>query len=278
MCGREGAFIDFFKREKWCILEGMRKVFLFLLFPVLLGGFQAVFFPSPILALSISNTFRVTDDRAVDGDILINTSSGFVRANLPYDNRIFGVLTDKPALVFRTEGTLEKPVVSSGIATVNVVTTEGNINVGDYITSSATSGKGVKASRSGYVLGTALEGFSGSGAGRIQVAIRVEYAEITTARSANRLFEYLGASFLSNVKNPEKFGQIVRYIFAGLVLLISFGLGFSTFSKSLPKGIEAVGRNPLAKTTIYLTMALNVGLIVIVGVLGIAAALLILRL
>lgn len=226
----------------------------------------------------VAASYVVADKEAKDGDILINSPEGLVRGKIPYDNRIFGVLTDRPLVTFRVTAEGYKSVVRAGVATVNVVTTNGEIKVGDYVTSADNLGKGMKATRSGYVLGVAMGGYNGGGVGQIPVAVRVEYAELTTTRNANRLFELLGASFLANVKDPEKFGTIVRYIFAGLVLLSSLVFGFVTFSRAIPKGIEAIGRNPLAKTTIYFSMALNVGLVLIVGILGIAGALLILRL
>ncbi len=237
----------------------------------------------PVLAVEVggadvAGTYVIADTGVVDGDVVVNTPSGFARAIIAYDNNIFGVYSEKPTVVFRVADTGAKPIVRSGITTVNVTTANGEIKAGDYLTSSTAAGKGQKADRSGYVLGVALAGFSGAGQGKIPVAIKVEYAELTTARSANRLLEALGASFFANVKDPERFALIIRYILAGLLLLICFGLGFWTFSRVLPKGVEAIGRNPLAKNTIYFSMVLNVGLIAIVGILGIVGALLILRL
>lgn len=228
--------------------------------------------------LDVAASYNITDKDVVDGDILSNSASGFVRAKVPYDNSVFGVYSEKPVLVFRLADETAKPIVRSGVTTVNVVIDNGAIKKGDYITSSSKPGKGMKATQSGYVLGVALGDYSENNIGRVPVAIRAEYAELTTPRSANRLFELLGASFFANVKDPEKFGLIIRYIAAALVLIISFGFGFWTFSKAIPKGIEAIGRNPLARHTIYLSMALNVGLIAVVGVLGIVGALLIMRL
>jgi len=226
----------------------------------------------------IAGTYIINDTAAVTGDILINTPDGFKLAKIPYDNNIFGVFADTPVIVVHTGKEGEKPVVRTGIATVNVTTVNGAIKQGDRITSSTVPGKGQRADQSGYVLGVALAGYNGSGTGSIPVAVGIEYAELTTARNANRLFEYLGASLFSNVQNPEKFALIIRYILAGLILIASFVFGFVTFSRSLPKAMEAIGRNPLARHTIYLSMLLNVGLIAVVGIIGIAGALLIMRL
>lgn len=247
----------------------MASIFILMVFSV-----RSVF-GAEATGLDMVNKFNVSDKDVVDGDILVNTANGLVRAIIPNDNAIFGVYTEKPLVVFET-GT-DKPVVRSGVTMVNVTDSEGAINVADYITSSKDPGKGARATRSGYVLGVAMDKLSGH-TGKIRVAIKIEYAEITTARSANRLFEYLGAAFFTNVKDPEKFGVIIRFVLAGLVLLISIIFAFVTFSKSIPKGIEAIGRNPLAKNTIYMSMLLNVFLIVLSVALGIVGAVLIIRL
>ena len=265
-----------FDRESATMIIKVKYIFALLLF------LAVIFVVKPVRAAvdigGVAGTFIINDPGAVTGDILTNTSDGLKLAKIPYDNNVFGVLADTPVVVVNTGNVGEKPVVRTGTVSVNVTTANGAIKQGDRITSSTIPGKGEKADQSGYVLGVALAGFSGTGTGTIPVAMGIEYAELTTARNANRLFEYLGASLFSNIQNPEKFGLIIRYILAGLILIASFGFGFVTFSKSLPKAMEAIGRNPLARHTIYLSMLLNVGLIVLVGIIGIAGALLIMRL
>lgn len=259
----------------------MRKTFLIsvgLVFIFLTIFWAKVTLAVDNLGMDVTGSFTIVDSEAVDGDILVNSANGLARTKIPYDSNIFGVLTDKPSVVFRTADVGTKPVVRGGVAKVNVIGSNGVVAKGDYVTSSETLGKAMKVTRSGYVLGVALESASGQDEQKISVAIRIEYVELTTTRNANRLFELLGASFLANVKDPEKFGTIVRYILAGFILLGSLTFGFVTFSRAIPKGIEAIGRNPLAKNTIYFSMALNVGLIAIVGILGIVGSLLILRL
>jgi len=139
-------------------------------------------------------------------------------------------------------------------------------------------------------LGIALGAFDGAGAaqidgpsgkvasGKIPVAIRIEYAELTNPRFAGRLFGFIGNSFLENVKDPKQLGTLIRFIAAGLVVLLSFTFGFLTFSRSIAKSVEALGRNPLAKSTIQLSMIINVVLLVLTGLIGIVASILIIRL
>ena len=204
---------------------------------------------------------------------------------------MFGVLQANPILVYRDNNVVDgKPVIRSGVASVNVTTLNGAIKYGDYITSSQIMGKGAKASESGYILGVALADFDGKASdqidgpsgkvalGKISVAIRIEYAELTNPRFAGRLFGFVGSSFLENVRDPKQLGIIIRYIAAGIVVLLSFTFAFLTFSKSIAKSVEALGRNPLAKSAIQLSMVINIALLVITGIIGIVASILIIKL
>ncbi len=262
-------------------------LFLFLL-PTLNSELTTVNAQTP--GLEATSVYEIPDTAAVEGDILTATDKGLVRASRGFDNKMFGVIVDQPILVYRNNDIKGKPVVRSGIANVNVTTLNGPIKYGDYITSSSIAGKGQKASESGYVLGVALGTFDGKGApqvdgptgkvssGKISIAIRVEYAELTNPRFAGRLFGFVGASFLENINDPAKFGNVIRYIAAGLVVLLSFTFGFLTFSRSIAKSIEAMGRNPLAKSTIQLTMIINIALLIGTGIIGIVASILIIKL
>jgi len=239
--------------------------------------------------IEVTSVYEISDPDATEGDILKATDKGLVRTTIGFDNKIFGVIQESPLLVYRTE-TKGKPVVRSGIAQVNVTTLNGPIKYGDYITSSQVSGKGQKAQESGYTVGMALGAFTGEGtpqidgpkgkvaSGKIPVAIRVEYTELTNPRFAGRLFGFIGTALLENVSDPKQIGTIIRFIAAGLVVLLSFTFGFLTFSRSIAKSIEALGRNPLAKSTIQLSMLINIALLIVTGIIGIVASILIIRL
>lgn len=226
----------------------------------------------------ITTLYNVADEEAVDGDILVTTPKGLIRATQSYDKTLFGILNSQPLLVYRS-GEEGKPVIRSGVAEVNVISSGGPINTGDYITSSETLGKGQKALESGYVVGIALASLpEGTQQGKIRVAVKIEYAEIITPRFLTRLFSYLGRSLLQNVQDPQKLGDIIRYIAAALIVLLSFTFAFLTFSRSVNKSIEAIGRNPLARNTIQVTLIFNLILMVITAIIGVIASVLIIRL
>lgn len=272
----------------------MRKIllalsFLFaLLFPV-----TCTLYPSlaQTPGIDLTSVYTVADNNAKEGDIVVTSDKGLVRSAKTFDNKMFGVLQDNPIFVYRNQDIPQgRAVARSGVAQVNVTTLGGNIKYGDYITSSTIQGKAEKANQSGYIIGTALANFDGKGAqtvagptgqvaaGTIQVAIRIEYAELTNPRFAGELFNFVGSSFLENVRDPKQLGLIVRYVTAGLILLLSFTFAFLTFSRSIAKSVEALGRNPLAKNAIQISMVINIGLLVITGVIGIVASILIIKL
>lgn len=246
-------------------------------------------YPTFAQGVEVTSTYSIIDEEALDGDILVTSENGLVRATQEYDIRIFGILQDLPIIVNRDLDAGGEPVIRSGVAQINVTTLNGSIKYGDYITASPIPGKGQKATRSGYVIGVSLASFNESSgekvtfeekeyaSGKIPIAVKVEYAEIDNPRFLDRIFSYLGISLLSYIRDPQQFGLVIRYIVAGLAILLSFTFGFLTFSRSISKAIEAIGRNPLAKEAIQLGMLFNIFLMIVIAVLGLVAAFLIVK-
>ena len=267
------------------------SVFSFLLFALLstVNCTLSTVYAQESQGIEVTSVYEIADKDAEQGDILKTTDKGLTRTDIGFDNKMFGVVSNQPLLVYRTQ-VQGKPVVRSGLTQVNVTTLNGPIQYGDYITTSNILGKGQKASESGYTLGVALGEFKGDGApqvdgprgkvasGTIPVAIRIEYTELTSPRVAGRLFGFIGTALLENVSDPKQIGNEIRFIAAGLVVLLSFTFGFLTFSRSIAKSIEALGRNPLAKSTIQLSMIINIALLVITAIVGIVASILIIKL
>lgn len=251
-------------------------------------------FPIPIYAQSqgieVASVYDIADKDAVEGDIMSLNKDGLSRAKTAFDNQMFGVMHKNPLLVNKRIDNSGEAIARTGLTNVNVTTLNGPINKGDYITSSLIAGKGQKSSESGYALGIALASFGENDgqkityegkqitSGQVQVALRIEYAEPGAPKNANRWFGFVGAAFLSNIQDPKQFGTIIRFIAAGLVILLSFTFSFLTFSRSISKSIEAIGRNPLAKNTIQLSMIINIILLVVTGLIGIVASFLIIKL
>lgn len=238
----------------------------------------------------ISSVYDIADIKAENDDILAaSQDQGIVRADKPYDNRLFGVLQSQSLMVYRRIDNQGKIVARNGIAQINVTTLGGEIHAGDYITSSEIPGKGMKASGSGYVMGVALTSlteqdgqqidYTGKkiASGKISVALKIEYAEVGAARSASTLASSFNTALYQNMQDPGKFVQVLRYLAAAFTVLVSFAIGFITFSRSIPKGVEAVGRNPLAQRAIMFSMILNIIFTILTASVGLLVAALILR-
>lgn len=227
--------------------------------------------------VDLANLYEIADSKASDGDVLVYSEKGIVRADAPYANRLFGILQDKPVFVYRLPQSKGKPVVRTGTAYVNVTDFAGGIKAGDYITSSRTSGKGQKAEQSGYVLGIALEELKGK-SGKIAVAVRIEYAELTNTRSVLRLLDYFNIAAFESSADPDKASQFVQYTSSGLIVILALIVSFVIFGRSLVKSIEAIGRNPLAKNAIQLSLLINVAFTIVIILIAVAAAFIILQL
>ena len=240
-----------------------------------------IIFASPtraqVPAIDVASTYDITDENVIDGDILMYSDSGLILANVAYTNKIFGVLQDTPLAVYKSEGDNKKPVVKGGVANVNVTNGNGVIKKGDYITSSSNPGKGQKGLISGYVLGTALEDMD-QDEGKISVAVRIEFAELSNTRSVLRLLDYFNIAAFQAISDPEQGSQLVKYIAAGLIILVSIIISLFVFGRSILKSIDAIGRNPLAKTSIQLSIVFTAIIILIIMGVSIAAALIILKL
>ena len=268
----------------------------FLAFLVALLPFNFIFsfhiFAQSPQAVEVTSTYKIADSEAVEGDILVTSDQGLVRATKVADNKLFGVLQSTPLLVYRSVDAEGQPVARSGIAQVNVTAGNGPIQYGDYITSSNIPGKGQKSAGIGGILGIALSSYTGEegtefgsprsagGAGKIPVALKIESAGLPggSGLTANRFFGTIGTAFVESVSDPERFTDVIRYISAGLVVLLSFTFAFLTFSRSIVKSIEALGRNPLARSTIQISIIISILLLVATGIIGIVASILIIRL
>lgn len=257
--------------------------------PTLLASFFGValvasfLFPKHALAQEqissgVAVLVGIKDKDVKDGDIISYTKSGYVVTATAYDPMIYGVVTDKPAV------TLEDPVsknshytLTTGKAYVNVTTVNGPIKEGDLITSSKTKGAGQKATINGYVLGTAIEAYSDTDPnkiGKILVSLYPGFSSDTVALRSN-LLENFNVAFATPFLSPV---NAFRYTIAGLAGLLSLALGIWFFGRVASRGIEAIGRNPLAGRQIMLSIVFNLGLTFVVMGLGIAVAYFILSL
>lgn len=233
----------------------------------------------PVHAQNLSNGTAIgiqVKDKADDGDIVSSGTSGYKLTTSPYDSQIFGVVSLNPAVYFKdATAKNEVPVISSGEVLVRVSSQNGNIQTGDFITSSSIPGVGQKVTDNGYVLGRAVGNYSSNNprsTGLILVTLQPHFAQIT-----NNIVHNIFTSFtfgLSEAANSPL--GAIRYIVAGVITLLSFFLGFRFFARASNRGVEAIGRNPLAKQAILTSVFINTMITVAIMFFGVAISYLIL--
>ena len=86
------------------------------------------------------------------------------------------------------------------------------------------------------------------------------------------------SSFLSNIATSRQAEKIFRYFLAASVAIISILVSLFFFGKNVTKGIEMIGRNPLAKVPIQSMILVNVLIIAVIALGGIILSLIILSL
>jgi len=223
----------------------------------------------------VAISIPISDKNAKDGSIISSSTKGYILSSVSYDPSIYGVITEDPSVFIENvnlSGT--KPVITSGKAYVTVSTINGEIEVNDFITTSEIKGVGQKAKINGFVLGTALEGYSEpdrNKIGKILVSINPRYNAAFTAQG--NLLQLLRSGLDAFPLAPL---ASFRYILAAIIVIITFVLGFMYFGKVARTGVEALGRNPLAGRSITLGILFNLILTLAIMAIGLAIAYLIL--
>jgi hypothetical protein len=244
---------------------------------------------------NIARTITIEDKDAVNGDIvsLSLKKETLIRSTKSFDERMYGVLARDPVMVYRTLSTL--PVAKQGEVLMNVTTLGGPIEVGDYVTSSPIAGKGQHAEGlAGYMVGVAMGNFDGKGAtasadyqgkkypmGMVKVNVGIGPASpIITKASGGILgtLKQLATAIVFNISTSKQAERIIRYILAVLIAVIIIYVSYRTFGANITKGMEAIGRNPLAKGSIQAMITMNIILLVISVLAGVALSLIIISL
>lgn len=209
-------------------------------------------------------------DQVQPGDILSSQSDGLKKSTVAYDSKMYGVVLEAATISLGQKSQNTTPVLSSGTAPVKISTKNGKIEVGDLITTSDKPGVGQKATANGYVLGKALAKYDASSDGTVLVQINITFYQ-ASPKAGNLLGSLLGSLSLG-LQNSQNFPIVLRYISAAVIGVITFIIIFFSFGRLLRSGIEALGRNPLAKKTIIAGMLLNALMIVILALAGFGIA------
>lgn len=247
-----------------------RFVFVSLLGVLVLLSYRASVMAQTNPSLSgVAQNTEVADAESRVGDILTVSSDGLKRSTKAYDDQIYGVIVDAPTISIDPKTDKTKAVVSAGSAKVKVANSNGNIAVGDFITSSTSAGVGQKATESGYILGKALDKYDGGSENLISISIERGYAQIGAVKSGGPTGFW--QAFVSDISR-------LRASLAALVGIFVLVGGVVAFTRVVSSGVVAIGRNPLARATIIRGMFISSSVVVLIMAtgLGIAVAIIIL--
>ena len=246
-------------------------------------------------SFTIATTQEVLEE-VQDGDVVSFSTDqeGLVLSREAYDRRLFAVVATDPHIVYRT-GEGGYPLVRDGVVYVNVSTVNEEIAPGDYVTSSPVPGKAQKATSStGHILGIAIDEFrEGSGekidyegkeiwVGKIRVALAIGPVSpalflLKSSSGAVGALDQLGNALMQTFQEPDSGFIIMRYLLAAVVVLMATTISFRNFGRNITQGIEALGRNPLARRQIELMIIFNVVLIAVASIASVLFSLAIIR-
>lgn len=259
----------------------MRRILLFvgsILLWVLLPIYQQVYAVDNV-SLGIANYIPIQGSNIKNGDIISFSNKGYFLSNKPYDPFIIGVVITNPAvsLSLVNGGKNNYPVATSGNIEVSVTSANGNIKSGDLITTSSIPGVGMRATKTGYVIGSATSSYNSKNPkeiGKVNISLNLHYAYLASPVLSN-LKDIFNLSVLATYETPS---AVFKYFVAGIVIVLAALFGFLSFGRTANNGIEALGRNPLAGKMIELGIFLNV--LIALGILGtgLVVAIIIIRL
>lgn len=215
-------------------------------------------------------------DTAENGSVICAKGLSFGMCDETFSPNMIGVLADNAAVALEAIDPQEQRlIVNHGVVKVRVSSQFGDITEGDFVTATAIPGVVAKAAGNGYVLGTALEDYQSNDpteVGQIAVAVNVHLRAGLVGDQTNLWF------LLRNGLSSTSFQPIdsLRYLIAALVVLVSFTFGILYFGRVARAGVEAIGRNPLARSSIQLGIVLSILLSFVMIMVGLGLAYLIL--
>jgi hypothetical protein len=121
------------------------------------------------------------------------TPEYIVRSTTTSDSKLIGIVSTNPGITLGepTDDLSAYPIALAGRVPVKVSGENGDIAPGDPLTSSSTAGVAMKATKSGPIIGKALEAYSGSGVGKIMVFVSTGWYVASVGDSSNSLADLI---------------------------------------------------------------------------------------
>jgi len=121
----------------------------------------------------LAENYIASDASLESGDIVSFSSQslGVNKSEIPYDVKLLGIVSKKPGVLLGGDMEKSVPLALSGRVPTKVSLKNGAIFIGDPITSSDIAGVGMKATKSGRIIGYALEDYNGAPSNEIKTIL-----------------------------------------------------------------------------------------------------------
>lgn len=214
----------------------------------------------------------LTEEPSV-GSIVSFEDNKYRLSNKPYDSKMVGVVVDQADIIVEEDDSVLANILMINRGETNILVNgeTGAIEVGDLLTASSVPGQAMKADKDGIIVAVAMDTFdpvAGQDTSLIRGLVDVRFTTLGdtfTADSIGRSDQGIMSTLKRSVSEILGLGKgglagtspIFRYTLATLVVAISFISGFMLFGRIAMRGVEALGRNPLARRTILMGIIMN---------------------
>lgn len=247
---------------------------------ILVTFFVLVFIPAQALAATgVSQGYKVQG--SLSNGMTVSLLGSTLSAATPENqDHLYGVVVKKEdAAVSVSTETDQAQVITSGSASAFVSDINGNIKAGDHLTISPIAGVLMKAVEAGKVIGVAQQDFSASNAG-------VQSKTITAKDGAAKQVAVGGVSVSVAVSDYQpKATEVpaillpvqnvfsgaaghdvstIRTIIALVIFLMALIVSMIILYSGVSSAIRSIGRNPLAKSEIFMGLLQVVGIILVI--------------
>ena len=229
------------------------------------------------MSIGIAKYYPI-EDEVEDGDIISIIDNAYKKSQKTYDVSVIGVVTENPAIEISAQdfGAADNvhPVMNTGTAYVKVTTKNGDIKKGDGLTTSDIPGVAMKADRPGFAIGVADEDVSNLGdqVKKIKVSLNLHYNYLGQEKGFPDKLTFTDIFAITKLLEYQSPSAVMKYMFAGFVVIVSIIFGYLTFARIASRGIEAVGRNPLASRAINFSIVVNVTITIAIVLAGLTLA------
>ncbi len=202
-----------------------------------LAGAQLAFAQSP---LPIASTVAiVTDEEILTGAVVRydDTTDTYALSQGMSDAAVYGIVADRPALVFITAATAV-PVVTEGVTPILVNMEGGVIRRGDVLTTATEAGRAMRSlGDNDMVFAVALEAMTEPGL--VLAQIGVEQAQAVRAQQQAAITAESGIIV-----------SAARAAIATIMVLGAIGFLLYSFRSIMTTGVISIGRNPRARQSV----------------------------